>query len=62
MLTLSRTLVTAGAGMLVAAGCGQKTPETAGSITAPSLSWCQAAIVNGHPEVTYPHPSEPLSC
>jgi hypothetical protein len=45
MLTFSRTLVAAGAGMLVAAGCGQKAPETA-SITASSLSGCQAAMVN----------------
>ena len=31
--------------MLVAAGCGQKAPETA-SITAPSLAGCQAAMAN----------------
>ena len=45
MLTFSRTLVAAGAAMLVAAGCGQKALETA-STTAPSLSGCQAAMVN----------------
>ena len=45
MLTFWRTLVAAGAGILAAAGCGQKAPETA-SIATPSLSGCQAATVN----------------
>ena len=43
MRTFGRTLVAAG--MLVAAGCGQKATDTA-STTAPSLSGCQAAMVN----------------
>jgi len=45
MLTFSRTLVAAGAGLLVAAGCGQKAPEST-SIKASSLSGCEAAMVN----------------
>jgi hypothetical protein len=48
MLTFSRTLVAAGVGVLVAAGCGQQTPETSGSITAARLSGCQTA--NGNVE------------
>ena len=45
MLTFSRRLIAAGAGILIAAGCGQKAPEST-SIKASSLSGCEAAVVN----------------